>query len=176
MVDINQKRIDAWQTDKLPIYEPGLLEVVKKARGRNLFFSTDDRRGHPRSGYHLRVGEHADQDIRGGGRQGRGSAVLGKDRAQHRQRHPPADKIIIEKSTLPVRTADAMERILNANEKGIHFEIALQPGVPGRRQRPCEDLLKPDRVLIGSRETPEGIKARREMVDIYAHWVPPTGS
>jgi len=41
IVDLNQARIDAWNSDNLPIYEPGLDEVVKSARGKNLFFSTD---------------------------------------------------------------------------------------------------------------------------------------
>ena len=41
VVDIDETRINAWNSDELPIYEPGLLEVVKQARGRNLFFSTE---------------------------------------------------------------------------------------------------------------------------------------
>ena len=81
VVDINAARIAAWNSDDLPIYEPGLLEVVKRARGRNLFFSTDIEARHRRRRHHLRVGEHADQDLRRGRRAGGGPAVLGEDGA-----------------------------------------------------------------------------------------------
>ncbi|MEO6094764.1 MAG: nucleotide sugar dehydrogenase, partial [Fibrobacteria bacterium] len=81
-----------------------------------------------------------------------------------------SNKIIIEKSTLPVRTAEAMERILNANSKGIHFEVLSNPEFLAEGTA-MADLEKPDRVLIGSRETPEGVKARKDVVAIYANWV-----
>jgi UDP-glucose 6-dehydrogenase len=80
-------------------------------------------------------------------------------------------KIIVEKSTLPVRTAEAMERILNTNEKGLRFEVLSNPEFLAEGTA-VKDLLNPDRVLIGSRETKEGLKARSEVVEIYRHWVP----
>src|SRR5690606_20374856 len=79
-------------------------------------------------------------------------------------------KIIVEKSTLPVRTAEAMERILNANDKGLRFEVLSNPEFLAEGTA-VKDLENPDRVLIGSRETPEGLAARQDVVDIYAHWV-----
>ena len=117
VVDINAARIDAWNSDQLPIYEPGLDEVVKRARGRNLFFSTDVASGHPGGGHHLRLGQHADEDVRRRRRTRRRPAVLGEDGARD-PGHSDRDKIVVEKSTLPVRTAEAMERILNANAEG----------------------------------------------------------
>jgi UDPglucose 6-dehydrogenase len=81
-----------------------------------------------------------------------------------------SDKIIVEKSTLPVRTAHAMERILNANGKGIHFEVASNPEFLAEGSA-VKDLLNPDRVLIGTQETKTGLAARRDLVDVYAHWV-----
>jgi UDPglucose 6-dehydrogenase len=80
-------------------------------------------------------------------------------------------KVVVEKSTLPVRTASAMERILNENSKGIHFEVVSNPEFLAEGTA-VKDLENPDRVLVGSRETPEGIKARKEVVDIYLNWVP----
>jgi UDPglucose 6-dehydrogenase len=86
-------------------------------------------------------------------------------------RESRSPKIVIEKSTLPVKTAQTMENILNANGKGIHFEVISNPEFLAEGTA-VQDLLEPDRVLIGSRETAEGLKARQEIVDIYANWVP----
>ena len=85
--------------------------------------------------------------------------------------HSTADKIVVEKSTLPVRTAEAMERILNNNTKNVHFEVASNPEFLAEGTA-IADLENPDRVLIGSQETPTGLAARKAIVDIYAHWVP----
>jgi UDPglucose 6-dehydrogenase len=81
-----------------------------------------------------------------------------------------SDKIIIEKSTLPVRTARAMDRILNANEKGIHFEVLSNPEFLAEGTA-VADLLKPDRVLIGAHESERGQRTLASVVDVYAHWV-----
>ena len=78
---------------------------------------------------------------------------------------------MVEKSTLPVRTAFAMERILNENSKGVRFEVVSNPEFLAEGTA-IRDLEFPDRVLIGSRETPEGVKARKTIVEIYANWVP----
>jgi UDPglucose 6-dehydrogenase len=85
--------------------------------------------------------------------------------------HSTADKIVVEKSTLPVRTAEAMQRILNNNTKNVHFEVVSNPEFLAEGTA-IADLENPDRVLIGSQETPTGLAARKAIVDIYAHWVP----
>ena len=170
VVDINKDRIDAWNGPVCPIYEPGLEDVVAKTRGRNLFFSTETDKG-IREADIIFVSVNTPTKTFG---QGAGKAAdlqYWEKTARQILANSDSNKIIIEKSTLPVRTAEAMERILNANTKGVHFEVLSNPEFLAEGSA-MQDLEKPDRVLIGSRETPEGIKARKEVVDIYAHWVP----
>lgn len=170
VVDINKERIDAWNSPNIPIYEPGLDEVVQKARGRNLFFSTETDKG-IREADIIFVSVNTPTKTFG---QGAGKAAdlqYWEKTARQILANSDSNKIIIEKSTLPVRTAEAMERILNANGKGVHFEVLSNPEFLAEGSA-MQDLEKPDRVLIGSRETAEGLKARKEVVDIYAHWVP----
>ena len=138
VVDINEARIDAWKSDSLPIFEPGLLEVVKRARGRNLFFSTDIASGHPRGRHHLRLGEHAHQDVRRGRGAGREPPVLGADGRQILA-ESDSDKIVVEKSTLPVRTAEAMETHPQQQRPRPALRGAVESRVPRgghRRQGP----------------------------------------
>jgi UDPglucose 6-dehydrogenase len=172
VVDINEKRIAAWLTDDLPIYEPGLLDVVKKARERNLFFSTDVN-GAIREAEILFVSVNTPTKTFGEGAGKAADLQYWEETARNIVRVSTSDKIIVEKSTLPVRTADAMARILNANEKGIHFEVASNPEFLAEGSA-IEDLLHPDRVLIGTRETEKGLRARQEIAAIYAHWVDPS--
>jgi len=170
LVDINEKRIADWQTDTLPIYEPGLLEVVQQARGRNLFFSTDVD-SHIQEADIIFVSVNTPTKTFGVGAGKAADLQYWEKTARNIVTQSQSDKIIVEKSTLPVRTARAMERILNANEKGIHFEVLSNPEFLAEGTA-IEDLNSPDRVLIGSRETPEGLKAREELVSVYANWVP----
>lgn len=170
VVDINQTRIDAWNSNEIPIYEPGLDEVVRKARGRNLFFSTQIDKGIQEADI-IFVSVNTPTKTFG---QGAGKAAdlqYWEKVARQILANSDAKKIIVEKSTLPVRTAEAMERILNANPRGIQFEVLSNPEFLAEGSA-IADLEKPDRVLVGSRETPEGLKARKEVVDVYANWVP----
>jgi UDPglucose 6-dehydrogenase len=168
VVDLNPQRIAAWQTDCLPIYEPGLLEVVQAARGRNLFFSTAVDAA-IRESEIIFVSVNTPTKTFGDGA-GRAADLQYWERvARDIVRVSSASKIVVEKSTLPVRTAQTMETILNAN--GIRFDVVSNPEFLAEGTA-IHDLLEPDRVLIGSRETSEGLKARQEIVDIYAHWVP----
>jgi UDPglucose 6-dehydrogenase len=169
VVDINKERIDAWNSPRIPIYEPGLDEVVAKARGKNLFFSTAIDQG-IREADIIFVSVNTPTKTFG---QGAGKAAdlqFWEKVARQILANSDSSKIIIEKSTLPVRTAEAMERILNNNPKGVHFEVLSNPEFLAEGSA-IADLEKPDRVLIGSRETAEGLKARKEVVDIYANWV-----
>jgi UDPglucose 6-dehydrogenase len=170
VVDINEKRIREWESEDPPIYEPGLYDLVKKTRGKNLFFSTEIEKGinesdiifvsvnTPTKSYGQGAGRAADlQYWERTARQIRANAAMGK--------------IVVEKSTLPVRTAEAMERILNLNQEETEFEVISNPEFLSEGTA-IRDLEMPDRVLIGSRETESGIKARKEIVEIYANWVP----
>jgi UDPglucose 6-dehydrogenase len=170
VVDINQERISAWQSDELPIYEPNLLEVVQVARGRNLFFSTDVDTGIAEADI-IFVAVNTPTKTFGHGAGQAADLQYWEKTAHQIVANSSSNKIVIEKSTLPVRTAEAMERILLTNDKNVHFDVISNPEFLAEGTA-IEDLENPDRVLIGSRETPEGLKARQDVVDIYANWVP----
>lgn len=170
VVDINQKRIDAWNSDKLPIYEPGLKETVEAARGRNLFFSTEiDRNISEADIIFVSVNTPTKTFGRGAGRAA--DLQYWEKTARQILEHSTTPKVVVEKSTLPVRTAHAMERILNQNPNGIQFDIVSNPEFLAEGTA-IVDLENPDRVLIGGRETESGQKAVQAIVDIYAEWVP----
>jgi UDPglucose 6-dehydrogenase len=169
VVDVNEQRIKEWQSDNLPIYEPGLYEVVKEARKKNLVFSTEIDRNIKEADI-IFVSVNTPTKTFG---QGAGMAAdlqYWEKTARQILANSDSSKIIIEKSTLPVRTARAMERILNSNSRGISFEVLSNPEFLAEGTA-IRDLESPDRVLIGSRETEEGISARKEVVEIYANWV-----
>ncbi|TLD39830.1 MAG: UDP-glucose dehydrogenase [Candidatus Jettenia ecosi] len=170
VADINAERISAWQTENLPIYEPGLLEVVKKALGRNLFFTTAIEEN-IRGADIIFVSVNTPTKMYGGGAGKTADLQFWEKTARDIFRVAESDKIIIEKSTLPVRTAEAMERILSANGKGLNFDVISNPEFLAEGTA-ISDLENPDRVLIGSRETERGRKAREAIVEIYANWVP----
>ena len=170
VVDINPARIAAWQSDQLPIYEPGLDEVVRQAHGRNLFFSTQVEQG-IRDADIIFVSVNTPTKTFGQGAGRAADLQYWEKTARQILEHADRNKIVVEKSTLPVRTAEAMERILNANTKNIRFEVLSNPEFMAEGSA-LTDLETPDRVLIGSKETPEGIAARQAIVDIYANWVP----
>ena len=169
VVDVNEARIAAWKTDDLPIYEPGLLGVVKAARGRNLFFSSDIDSA-IREADVIFVSVNTPTKTFGDGAGRAADLQYWEKVARQIVRVAASPKIVVEKSTLPVKTAQTMETILNAAGNQIHFEVISNPEFLAEGTA-VQDLLHPDRVLIGSRETPEGLKARQEIVDIYANWV-----
>jgi UDPglucose 6-dehydrogenase len=170
VVDINQARIDAWNSDNLPIYEPGLAEVVQEARGRNLFFSTEVDRGIAEADI-IFVSVNTPTKTFG---QGAGCAAdlqYWEKCARRILEVSTSDKIVVEKSTLPVRTAAAMERILNSGKNGVHFDVLSNPEFLAEGTA-IADLQNPDRILIGGHPTPEGQKAVQTLVEVYAAWVP----
>jgi UDPglucose 6-dehydrogenase len=170
VVDINAERIAAWNSDRLPIYEPGLDEVVRQARGRNLFFTTDIATG-IREADIIFVSVNTPTKTFGEGAGCAADLQYWERTARQILAHSTRGKIVVEKSTLPVRTAEAMERILNSNGQGLRFDVVSNPEFLAEGTA-IRDLENPDRVLVGSRETPEGVRARRAIVDIYATWVP----
>ncbi|HPG38565.1 MAG TPA: nucleotide sugar dehydrogenase [bacterium] len=170
IVDINEQKIKAWCSDNLPIYEPGLLDVVRTARGRNLFFSTEIEQN-IREAEIIFVSVNTPTKSFGEGAGKSADLQYWEKTARNILKASDSDKIIVEKSTLPVRTAGAMERILNSNDKGIVFDVVSNPEFLAEGTA-IIDLEYPDRVLIGSHETERGRQARQEIVDIYANWVP----
>jgi len=170
VVDINEARIQAWQSDKLPIFEPGLAEVVKTAHGRNLFFSTEINR-HIAEADIIFVSVNTPTKTFGQGAGRAADLQYWEKTARQILENSSGYKIVVEKSTLPVRTAEAMERILNSNGQGLRFDVLSNPEFLAEGTA-IRDMENPDRVLIGGRDTPSGRSAVQAVVDIYAHWVP----
>ncbi|HEY8899178.1 MAG TPA: UDP-glucose 6-dehydrogenase [Chthoniobacterales bacterium] len=170
VVDPNAARIAAWNSDTLPVYEPGLDEVVKEARGRNLFFTTEVEAairaaeiifvsvGTPTKTYGIGAGRAADLKYI------ESAARMIAEVAE-------GPKIIVEKSTIPVKTAEAMLTILRANSKKGTFQVLSNPEFLAEGTA-IADLQKPDRILIGGETTPEGAAAVEKLVSVYARWVP----
>jgi UDPglucose 6-dehydrogenase len=170
VVDMNSARIAAWNSGDLPIYEPGLAEVVGQTRGKNLFFSTEVRRGiqeadiifvavnTPTKTYGVGAGRAADL---------RFIESVARTIAENATGH----KIIVEKSTIPVKTAETIKDIMAANSRGCTFEVLSNPEFLAEGTA-VADLQMPDRVLIGGERTPGGAAAAQALADVYARWVP----
>ncbi|KAJ7468377.1 UDP-glucose/GDP-mannose dehydrogenase [Mycena galericulata] len=173
IVDLNQARIDAWNSSdfKLPIYEPGLEDVVRQCRGRNLFFSTDVEKGIREAELiFVNVNTPAKKSDVGAGF----AADLNYVELATRQIAAVAtsSKIVVEKSTVPCRTAESMRTILEANSKpNCRFDILSNPEFLAEGTA-INNLFAPDRVLIGSLQTPEGKDACASLAGVYANWVP----
>lgn len=170
VVDISVSRINAWNSDRLPIFEPGLEEVVRLCRGKNLFFSSDVEK-HVAEAEIVFVSVNTPTKTRGLGAGKAADLTYWESAARMIADVSKSDKIVVEKSTVPVKTAEAIEKILTHNNKGIHFQILSNPEFLAEGTA-IEDLEKPDRVLIGGRETAEGQKAVAALKAVYAHWVP----
>src|SRR5512134_3574242 len=170
IVDINEARIAAWQSDHLPIFEPGLEEVVHQTRGKNLFFSTEINR-HIAEAEIIFVSVNTPTKTFGQGAGRAADLQYWEKTARQILENSTSSKIVVEKSTLPVRTAEAMERILNSNGRGLHFDIVSNPEFLAEGTA-VRDMENPDRVLIGGRETESGRKAVETLVELYASWVP----
>ncbi|TFY65093.1 hypothetical protein EVG20_g5714 [Dentipellis fragilis] len=173
IVDLNQARIDAWNSADfaIPIYEPGLVDVVKQARGHNLFFSTDvDRAIQEADLIFVSVNTPTKKSGVGAGF----AADLNYVESATRRIAAVAtsSKIVVEKSTVPCRTAESMRTILEANSKaGCRFDILSNPEFLAEGTA-IQDLFSPDRVLIGSLQTEEGKSACQSLAAVYANWVP----
>jgi UDPglucose 6-dehydrogenase len=172
VVDLNKERIAAWNGPlaNLPIYEPGLAEVVAEARGRNLFFSTEvDKAIEEAEMIFMAVNTPTKTKGEGAGMAAdlRYVEACAKNIAQVAK----TDKVVIEKSTLPVRTAEKIKEILDREGKGVHFEILSNPEFLAEGTA-IQDLFKSDRVLIGGDPLETGQKAVQALVDIYANWIP----
>lgn len=185
--DINAKRIAAWNSKNfaLPIYEPGLVDIVKEVRGKNLFFTTDIKKAVQDCDI-VFVGVNTPTKMFGRGAGRASDLQYWEATAREIKDWAKGEKIIVEKSTLPVRTAAAMDAILNAEEKvekaggggtgnGHRFTVLSNPEFLAEGTA-IKDLLNPDRVLIGGPQTAAGLKAVNELIQIYRgkddKWVP----
>ena len=173
VVDLNEKRIAAWNdkdVNNIPIYEPGLSDVVAEARGRNLFFSTEVDKAIDEADM-IFISVNTPTKTYGVGKGMAADLKYIELCARQIARVAKNDKIVVEKSTLPVRTASAIKDILDNTGNGVNFQILSNPEFLAEGTA-VEDLFAPDRVLIGGDTTPEGQKAIQQLVGIYANWVP----
>ena len=170
VVDISEERINAWNSGNLPIFEPGLLERVLKARGKNLFFSTEIDRCIDEADI-IFVAVNTPTKTFG---EGAGKAVdlqFIEQTARRIKENAKSNKIVVEKSTIPVRAAETMASILHSGNNTVQFEILSNPEFMAEGTG-VKDMEAPDRILIGSKDTPSGLAARDILMDIYLHWVP----
>jgi UDPglucose 6-dehydrogenase len=170
VVDTNHDRIDAWNSAELPVYEPGLDKIVKKTRGKNLFF-TKDIENQIKENDIIFVSVNTPTKTYGAGADMAADLQYWEKTARQILKHSRSSKIVIEKSTLPVKTALAMEKILASAKGKIKFEVLSNPEFMAEGTA-ISDLENPDRVLIGSHETKSGLKARAELTGIYSRWIP----
>ncbi|KAK7465228.1 hypothetical protein BaRGS_00037598 [Batillaria attramentaria] len=171
VVDMSHQRIAEWNSDELPIFEPRLDEVVKTCRGRNLFFTTDIDKAiveaelificvnTPTKTYGLGKGRAADLKFI-------------ESCARRIAEVAQTSKIVVEKSTVPVKAAESISNILKANVKmGVKYQVLSNPEFLAEGTA-ISDLFNPDRVLIGGETSPEGQDAVNALCWVYEHWVP----
>ncbi|THD66800.1 nucleotide sugar dehydrogenase [Robertkochia marina] len=173
VVDINANRIAAWNDedlDKLPVYEPGLKEIVAESRNKNLFFSTEVDKAIDEADM-IFISVNTPTKTYGKGKGEAADLKYIELCARNIARVAKSDKIVVEKSTLPVRTAQAIKDILHNTGNGVKYEVLSNPEFLAEGTA-IDDLLNADRVLIGGDDTPSGKEAKNILSGIYEHWLP----
>ena len=173
VVDLNESRIAAWNDNdlrNLPVYEPELDKVVAEARGRNLFFSTEVDKAIDEAQM-IFISVNTPTKNYGAGKGMAADLKYIELCARQIARVSKQDKIVVEKSTLPVRTAEAIKNILDHTGNGVQFQILSNPEFLAEGTA-VQDLHNPDRVLIGGDSSDDGKIAIQSLIDIYANWVP----
>ena len=166
VVDMNAARIAAWNSDELPVYEPGLDEVVRRSRGRNLFFSTEVDAA-IRDAEMIFISVNTPTKTYGAGAGKAADLKYVELCARRVAEVSTGKKIVVEKSTLPVRTAEAIKSVLDSNSGDAEFEILSNPEFLAEGSA-VGDLMNPDRVLIGG-ECPDAVA---KLAEVYSNWVP----
>ena len=173
VVDLNAQRIADWNAEdlnNLPIYEPGLSDIVATARNKNLFFSTNVEQAINKADA-IFISVNTPTKTYGVGKGMAADLKYIELCARQIAKVATSNKIVIEKSTLPVRTAEAISNILKNTGNGVDFQILSNPEFLAEGTA-VSDLLQPDRVLIGGEQTPDGVKAIEALVEVYNNWVP----
>jgi UDPglucose 6-dehydrogenase len=169
VVDLNEQRIADWNSDNLPVYEPGLLEIVEHTRGKNLFFSTNIDPSLQEADIIFISVNTPTKDYGSGAGQAADLRFV-ESCARRIAEAGGGDKIVVEKSTVPVRTAQMVNEILRGAENGFHYQVVSNPEFLAEGTAMI-DLENPDRVLIGGETTEAGNAAVAKVVSIYAQWV-----
>ena len=173
VVDLNETRINAWNdsnVENIPIYEPGLSDIVSETRNKNLFFSTEVEKAIDLADI-IFISVNTPTKTYGEGKGMAADLKYIELCARQIAEVSKSDKIIVEKSTLPVRTAEALKSILDSTGNGVKFQILSNPEFLAEGTA-VADLLNPDRVLIGGENSQEGKTAMEALVNVYANWVP----
>lgn len=172
VVDIDSNRIEKWNgdIDKLPIFEPGLKDIIVKTRNKNLFFSNNIDEAIINSEIIFMAVNTPTKEY-GDGKGMATDLTYIEECSRRIAKVSKTNKIIVEKSTTPIGTAEKIKKTLLSNSKNLNFEVISNPEFLAEGTA-INDLLNPDRVLIGGDETKTGIKARNKIVDIYKQWVP----
>ena len=174
VVDLNEVRIAQWNDEdlnNLPVYELGLSDVVAEVRGKNLFFSTDVDEAIDAADM-IFIAVNTPTKTYGEGKGMAADLKFVELCARQIARVATSDKIIVEKSTLPVRTAETLQTIFESTGSGVHFEVLSNPEFLAEGTA-IDDLFKADRVLIGGNQTPSGKSAIQALVDVYSNWLSP---
>ena len=170
IVDINEERISDWNSDQLPIYEPGLDQIVKESRGKNLFFSTKIEEAIVDADI-IFISVNTPTKTYGHGAHRAADLKYVEAVARTIAEHAKEPKIVVEKSTIPVRTAEAIRSVFEAYNESLNHQVLSNPEFLAEGTA-ISDLENPDRVLIGGDQTPEGLKAIETLASIYQTWVP----
>ncbi|KGG00342.1 MULTISPECIES: nucleotide sugar dehydrogenase [Prochlorococcus] len=170
VVDVNRERIESWNSENyedLPVFEPGLKEIIKKNRGKNLFFSNDVQKEIESSNM-IFLCVNTPTKKRGIG-SGKASDLKWLEIcANEISTYAKNNTIIVEKSTVPVKTAGILEEILSKSNSGNNFSVLSNPEFLAEGTA-INDLLNPDRVLIGGKD-----KNSVEILSkIYMNWISP---
>ena len=170
VVDLSQQRIDAWNSDSLPIYEPGLKEIVDKVRGKNLFFSTNVDAAIIEADL-IFISVNTPTKTFGVGKGRAPDLKYVESAARKIAEISTQPKIVVEKSTVPVKAADSIKKIFSYCAPTVPFQVLSNPEFLAEGTA-ISDLLHPDRVLIGGEESDAGRCAIEALSAIYQHWVP----
>ncbi len=173
VVDVDERKIAQWNDsdlDNLPVYEPGLKEVVKEARGRNLFFSTEMDTEIDKADM-VFISVNTPTKTYGKGKGMAADLKYIELSARKIAEVATSDKIVVEKSTIPIRTAQAVRKILSNTGNGVNFQILSNPEFLAEGTA-VNDLYNPDRVLIGGEESEDGKKAIEALTNVYRNWIP----
>ncbi|XP_003739399.1 UDP-glucose 6-dehydrogenase [Galendromus occidentalis] len=171
VADPDEERIARWNSDKLPIYEPDLDEIVTKCRGRNLFFTTDLAKSIQEADL-IFISVNTPTKTYGFGKGRAADLRFVESAARSIAEHARTYKIVVEKSTVPVSAAESITKILRANIKHeAKFQVLSNPEFLAEGTA-VSDLFRPDRILIGGEQSPEGLSAIESLCRVYENWVP----
>ena len=170
VVDINDDRIASWNSENLPVYEPGLYEIINEVRGKNLFFSTQINEKIKNADI-IFISVNTPTKTYGHGAHKAADLKFVESVARTISECVEEAKIVVEKSTIPVRTAEAIRSVFNANDQGFNHQVLSNPEFLAEGTA-IADLETPDRILIGGEQTEDGLKAIEALGSIYSAWVP----